>query len=217
MPRLTDSTNSTNPRPERAPLFHPKIHFVMRKTLLHVLLSFLFCIAIVARAQPSTPSLAVQQEIEPTRLKKEYHDLTTRLIAEYLATGFLSPDSIQAHQLLVGIAAHRGVRLTKTPLRTNDERNLGPALLIARLESLGLTYERIYQLNLRASLTPQLELAPKFDRSVEPFWKSQEVLPQAAACGGVNFPTHSSRSESGDATACTTCRHGFPATAHSNA
>ena len=81
--------------------------------------------------------------------QQQYHQLTNRLIAEYLETGKLSRDSIQAYQLLSGIAKRNGIRVERIALRAADERSLGPALVIARLESLGLGYDRIYHLQLR--------------------------------------------------------------------
>lgn len=81
--------------------------------------------------------------------QQQYKLLSNRLIAEYLDSGKLSRESSEAYQLMLGIANRSGIRLEKTPIRTADERNLGPALVIARLESLGLGYDRIYRLKLQ--------------------------------------------------------------------
>ena len=108
-------------------------------------------------AQQPTPGLAVRQEVDPVRIRSEYKVLRIQLSAEYVASGSLSTDSIQAHQLLTGVASHHGIVLARPPLRTNDERNLGPAVLIALLESLGLDYDRIYRLKLGLNVTSVTE------------------------------------------------------------
>lgn len=120
----------------------------------HILRLALFCAALFTSVwghaqSTSTSSMLLDNPVDPAQLRAEFAELTNKLIGEYLETGTLSHDSLQAYQLLVGMAARHGVRLERTPLRTNDERNLGPALAIARLEALGFGYDRVYRLNLR--------------------------------------------------------------------
>lgn len=117
------------------------------KIRLFIVLAGIALASAVLSAQDSR--LTVGHVADAAGLRQEYRQLVNRLLGEFLETRALTSDSIQAYQILVQFAARQDVRLERMPLRTNDERNLGAALAIARLESLGLGYDRIYRLNLR--------------------------------------------------------------------
>ena len=106
------------------------------------------CFSLVALRAAEPPRFEVTSA-NATNLSQQYELLTTRLIKEFLETGKLSPESIQAYQLMVGIAKRNGVNLEKRTLRADDERNLGAALVIARLETIQMGYDRIYKLGLQ--------------------------------------------------------------------
>lgn len=116
-----------------------------------ILLSLILIASAAFTMAGENPSVALrigESPVSDAEVKQHYKTLTTQLIAEYLETGKVSRESVEAYQLMVGIANRSGVRLERTPLRTADERNLGPALLIARMESLHLGYDSIYHLRL---------------------------------------------------------------------
>lgn len=115
-----------------------------------------FAGALAGLAQPSgtsavtSPVLSNRIEVafDPTTLREQHRAAIERIILEYLDDGRPSADAITAYQLTKSFADRQGIRMTKAALRTNDERNLGSALLMQRLEALGLGYDRIYRLSL---------------------------------------------------------------------
>ena len=120
----------------------------MKNLILILILGGTVALSQGAETQSSALRLG-ESPVNAPDVQQQYKTLSGRLIAEYLETGKLSRDSVEAYQLMVGIANRSGVRLEKSPLRTADERNLGPALLIARFEALTLGYDRIYRLKLQ--------------------------------------------------------------------
>jgi len=106
------------------------------------------CLLLVAGTTLPATAQSVSLTLDTTSLQQRLSQAENRIILEYLDEGRPSTDAISAYHLVLGLARQQGLRLSRTSLRTQDERHLGSALLIQRLESLGLDYPRIYRLNL---------------------------------------------------------------------
>lgn len=121
-------------------------------TIIRLLVScgwLILCCASHAADTPTAMARYPEGPVTAADIQQQSKLLTSRLIAEFLEYGKLSRESVQAYQLLNGLAERNGVRLEKIPLRTTDERTLGPALIVSRLENLGLGYDRVYKLRLQ--------------------------------------------------------------------